>query len=230
MQINTALILCAGFGKRLHPLTQEIPKPLLKIKEITLLEKTMSFIEKLKINKIMLNTFHLSNKIEEFVNKINTKIKIELINDGNEILDTGGGILNMVRNTSEKDFLVFNPDTIWEDNYIKYVQEMIDLYFKQKMENILLVVNKDSSFDERLNGDFNLVDGKLTRQNNRNFVYTGCQIINKNIFSKIQKKNFSMNEVWNEQIKNSKLFGYESKNKFLHITDLNIYNKILKNQ
>ena len=229
MQINTALILCAGFGKRLHPLTQEIPKPLLKIKEITLLEKTMSFIEKLKINKIMLNTFHLSNKIEEFVNKINTKIKIELINDGNEILDTGGGILNMVRNTSEKDFLVFNPDTIWEDNYIKYVQEMIDLYFKQKMENILLVVNKDSSFDERLNGDFNLVDGKLTKQNNRNFVYTGCQIINKNIFSKIQKKNFSMNEVWNEQIKNSKLFGYESKNKFLHITDINIYNKILKN-
>ena len=229
MQINTALILCAGFGKRLHPLTQETPKPLLKIKEITLLEKTMSFIEKLKINKIMLNTFHLSNKIEEFVNKINTKIKIELINDGNEILDTGGGILNMVRNTSEKDFLVFNPDTIWEDNYIKYVQEMIDLYFKQKMENILLVVNKDSSFDERLNGDFNLVDGKLTKQNNRNFVYTGCQIINKNIFSKIQKKNFSMNEVWNEQIKNSKLFGYESKNKFLHITDLNIYNKILKN-
>ena len=229
MQINTALILCAGFGKRLHPLTQEIPKPLLKIKEITLLEKTMSFIEKLKINKIMLNTFHLSNKIEEFVNKINTKIKIELINDGNEILDTGGGILNMVRNTSEKDFLVFNPDTIWGDNYIKYVQEMIDLYFKQKMENILLVVNKDLSFDERLNGDFNLVDGKLTRQNNRNFVYTGCQIINKNIFSKIQKKNFSMNEVWNEQIKNSKLFGYESKNKFLHITDLNIYNKILKN-
>ena len=229
MQINTALILCAGFGKRLHPLTQEIPKPLLKIKEITLLEKTMSFIEKLKINKIMLNTFHLSNKIEEFVNKINTKIKIELINDGNEILDTGGGILNMVRKTSEKDFLVFNPDTIWEDNYIKYVQEMIDLYFKQKMENILLVVNKDSSFDERLNGDFNLVDGKLTRQNNRNFVYTGCQIINKNIFSKIQKKNFSMNEVWNEQIKNSKLFGYASKNKFLHITDLNIYNKLLKN-
>ncbi len=229
MQINTALILCAGFGKRLHPLTQEIPKPLLKIKEITLLEKTISIIEKLKINKIMLNTFHLSNKIEEFVNKINTKIKIELINDGNEILDTGGGILNMVRKTSEKDFLVFNPDTIWEDNYIKYVQEMIDLYFKQKIENILLVVNKDSSFDERLNGDFNLVDGKLTRQNNRNFVYTGCQIINKNIFSKIQKKNFSMNEVWNEQIKNSKLFGYESKNKFLHITDLNIYNKILKN-
>ena len=59
MQINTALILCAGFGKRLHPLTKEIPKPLLKIKEITLLEKTMSIIEKRKINKIMLSFINI---------------------------------------------------------------------------------------------------------------------------------------------------------------------------
>ena len=86
MQINTALILCAGFGNRLHPLTQETPKPLLKIKEITLLEKTMSFIEKLKINKIKLNTFHLSNKIEKFANKLNTKIKIELIDKQRDIV------------------------------------------------------------------------------------------------------------------------------------------------
>ena len=143
MQINTALILCAGFGKRLLPLTQELPKPLLKIREITLLEKTINLVEKLKINKVKLNTFYLSNKIEKFVNNLNTKIKIELIKDGNEILDTGGGILNMIRDISEENFLVFNPDTIWEDNYIKYIHEMTDLYFKKKMNNILLVVNKD---------------------------------------------------------------------------------------
>ena len=134
MQINTALILCAGFGKRLLPLTQELPKPLLKIKEITLLEKTINLIEKLKINKVKLNTFHLSNKIEEFVSKLNTKIKIELIKDGNEILDTGGGILNMIKNSNEENFLVFNPDTIWEDNYVKYINEMTDLYFEKKNE------------------------------------------------------------------------------------------------
>ena len=229
MQINTALILCAGFGKRLLPLTQELPKPLLKIKEITLLEKTLTLIEKLKINKVKLNTFHLSNKIEKFVSKLNTKIKIELIKDGNEILDTGGGILNMIKNSNEENFLVFNPDTIWEDNYVKYINEMTDLYFEKKMNNILLVVNKDLSFDERLKGDFNLDDGKLTRQNKRNFVFTGCQIISKNIFVEIRKKNFSINKTWNDQIKSSKLYGYESKNKFLHITDLEIYNKILKN-
>ncbi len=229
MQINTALILCAGFGKRLLPLTQELPKPLLKIREITLLEKTINLVEKLKINKVKLNTFYLSNKIEKFVNNLNTKIKIELIKDGNEILDTGGGILNMIRDISEENFLVFNPDTIWEDNYIKYIHEMTDLYFKKKMNNILLVVNKDLSFDQRLKGDFNLVNGKLTKKNNRNFIYTGCQIVNKNIFTAIQKKNFSMNEVWNNHIKNLELFGYESKSKFLHVTDLEIYNKILKN-
>ena len=229
MQISTALILCAGFGKRLLPLTQELPKPLLKIKEITLLEKTINLIEKLKINKVKLNTFHLSNKIENFVNKLNTKTKIELIKDGNEILDTGGGILNMIRNSNDENFLVFNPDTIWEDNYIKYIQEMTNLYFEKKMNNILLVVNKNLSFDERLKGDFNLEDGKLTSQNNRNFVFTGCQIVSKNIFVEIKEKNFSINKIWNDQMKISKLFGYESKNKFLHITDLEIYNKILKN-
>ena len=69
MQINTALILCAGFGKRLNPLTQKTPKPLLKINNITLLENCINIIIKLNIKKIFLNTFHLSNQITNFIKK-----------------------------------------------------------------------------------------------------------------------------------------------------------------
>ena len=107
---------------------------------------------------------------------------------------------------------------------------MVDLYFRKQINNILLVVPKDLSFDKRLKGDFNLINEKLTKDNNKNFIYTGCQIINKNIFSKITKKKFSMNEIWNSQLKESRLFAYESNIEFLHVTDLEIYNKILKNQ
>ena len=64
----------------------------------------------------------------------------------------------------------------------------------------------------------------------KSFIYTGCQIINRNIFSKTTKKKFSMNEIWTNQMKESQLFGYESNLEFLHTTDLMIYNKILKNQ
>tara|TARA_B100000401_G_scaffold306355_1_gene210777 strand:+ start:887 stop:1579 length:693 start_codon:yes stop_codon:yes gene_type:complete len=230
MQINTALILCAGFGKRLLPLTQSTPKPLLKIGQITLLERTIKLIEKLQIKKIKINTFYLSKEIKKFVDQSSTNLDIQLIEDGNEILDTGGGIFNMIKDSSEENFLVFNPDTLWNENYDKNISKMVDLYFRKQINNILLVVPKDLSFDKRLKGDFNLINEKLTKDNNKNFIYTGCQIINKNIFSKITKKKFSMNEIWNSQLKESRLFAYESNIEFLHVTDLEIYNKILKNQ
>lgn len=230
MQINTALILCAGFGKRLLPLTQSTPKPLLKIGQITLLERTIKLIEKLQIKKIKINTFYLSKEIKKFVDQSNINLDIQLIEDGNEILDTGGGIFNMIKDSSEENFLVFNPDTLWNENYDKNISKMVDLYFRKQINNILLVVPKDLSFDKRLKGDFNLINEKLTKDNNKNFIYTGCQIINKNIFSKITKKKFSMNEIWNSQLKESRLFAYESNIEFLHVTDLEIYNKILKNQ
>ena len=230
MQIDTALILCAGFGKRLLPLTKTLPKPLLKIGEFTLLEKTIKLIEQLKIKKIKINIFYLSDEIKKFVNQLNTNIDIELIEDGNEILDTGGGIFNMIKDSAEENFLVFNPDTVWNENYNKYISEMVNFYFKKRINNILLVVHKDLSFDKRLQGDFSLVNDRLTKDNNKNFIYTGCQIINKNVFSKTLKKKFSMNEIWTNQIKEAQLFGYESNLEFLHTTDLTTYNKILKNQ
>ena len=190
MKIHTALILCAGFGKRLNPITINTPKPLLIIKNLTLLDHCINLIVKLNVKKILINCFYLKEQIKEFVKKHNYNIEIKVIEDGEDILDTGGGILNLIDKSNEENFLIFNPDTIWSNNYTDEINHMIDLYFNQKLKNLLLLVNKDLSFDEKLNGDFNLVDGKLTRQNNRNFVYTGCQIINKSIFSKIQKKIF----------------------------------------
>ena len=136
----------------------------------------------------------------------------------------------MIKNSAEENFLVFNSDTLWDVNYNKYILEMTNFYFKKKINNILLVVHKNLSFDKRLQGDFSLVNEKLTKDNNKKFIYTGCQIINKNIFSQTLKKKFSMNEIWSSQMKESQLFGYESNLEFLHTTDLMIYNKILKNQ
>ena len=98
MKINTALILCAGLGKRLNPLTLTTPKPLLKINNVTMLENCINMIIKLGIKKILLNTFHLSDQIFEFIKKKNFMADIQIINDGKFILDTGGGVLNMINN------------------------------------------------------------------------------------------------------------------------------------
>ena len=156
MEINTALILCAGYGKRLNPLTLNTPKPLIELNNISLLEKCIKLIVSLGIKKIIINTFYLRDQISNFLKNKNFNCEIKIVDDGNSILDTGGGILNMVNRSDENDFLVFNPDTVWNEEYLSEITKMKELYFSQKIENILLLVKKDLSFDKNLKSDFNL--------------------------------------------------------------------------
>ena len=132
MRINTALILCAGFGKRLNPITLNTPKPLLKIKDISMLEQCINLIENLGIKKILINTFYLKDQIFEFLNKKNFNLDIKIIEDGEIILDTGGGIQNMIKETNENDFIIFNPDTVWSNNYKDEILKMEEMYFSKK--------------------------------------------------------------------------------------------------
>jgi len=228
MKINTALILCAGYGKRLNPITLKIPKPLIEINEITLLENSINFLEKLEIENIKINTYYLHNQIQDFILNYKSNSKIEILNDGNEILDTGGGILNLINRSDENDFIVLNPDTVWGDNYLKTTINMMDYYFQKKVKNLLMIVNKENSFDERMIGDFSLSNEKLLKNKENNFIYTGLQIINKNLFKNKKVMPFSVSKIWDEAIKNKMLYGFESKEQFIHLTDLEIYNKLVK--
>ena len=227
-KINTAIVLCAGYGKRLNPLTLKNPKPLLKLNDLTLLENTINLIKKLGISDIKLNTFYLKDQIKIFIEQKNFDVKIEIIEDGDKILDTGGGILNMTNSLNEEDFLVFNPDTVWSIDYLNCIKEMENFYFSKKIQNILMVVNKDLSFDKKLKGDFNLKKNLLSKGDENQYIYTGCQILNRNLLKNINKKIFSINEIWNALVAKNNLFGFKCTNKFSHVTDLEIYNKLLK--
>ena len=229
MKINTALILCAGFGKRLNPITLDQPKALLKLNNVTLLENTINLIKELGIKKIILNTFHLKHQIKTYLNENKFDISIDVIEDGEQILDTGGAIKNMVSSLEEKNFLIFNPDTVWSSNYLDCIKQMENFYQNNKIKNVLLVVNKQLSFDQTLKGDFKLDFNKLNKNINNEYIYTGCQIFNRDLLNFINKKVFSIIEIWNELINKNILFGFESKNKFYHVSNLEVYNKLLKN-
>ena len=152
MKINTALILCAGLGKRLNPLTLTTPKPLLRINDITILERCINLIIKFGAKKILLNTFHLSDQIFDFIKNKKFSIDIQIIEDGKEILNTGGGILNMIENSRDNDFIIFNPDTLWHKDHIDEIKKMQNFYFDNKLNNILLLANRKLSFDKSLTG------------------------------------------------------------------------------
>ena len=226
MKIRTALILCAGYGKRLQPITNDIPKPLLKVKNTNLLENTLNFVQSLGINKIKINTFYLSEQIINFIDKQNYSLDINIINDGEKILDTGGGIYNLIKNSEEEDFLTLNPDTFWNSNYINTFLEMESFYFKKKIKNLLMVVKKNRSFDTRFKGDFNLNGNQLSKNVENEFIYTGCQIINRQIFTQIQNNIFSISNTWNDLLEKKELYGFEYKNDFVHLTDIEIFNKL----
>jgi len=228
MSVKTALILCAGFGKRLEPLTKSIPKPLLKIKDITLLERTLQIIDKLEIKDVKINTFYLEDQIIDFIKNYKSSLEIEIIKDGKEILDTGGGILNLINSSEDEDFIVFNPDTMWDIKYIDELKGMIEYYDSNKLSNLLLVVNKKKSFDKRFIGDFELKNKSLFKYENNNFIYIGCQIINKKILNNISDTSFSISKVWNNELSKNNLNGFESTKEFFHVTDLEIFNEIIK--
>ena len=229
MKIKTALILCAGYGKRLNPVTLKTPKPLLKINEITLLENCINLIHSLGISKILINTFYLSEKIEAFIKDKKFNLDIKIINDGTNILNTGGGILNMVNSSNETDFITFNPDTVWNKNYKGYIENMENFYFLKKVQNILLLANEKLSFDKNLKGDFNLKRNIIKKNDTNSLIYTGCQILNKNLFNSCVVSNFPISNVWNELINKDELYGFESLEEFRHLTDINIYKQLLKN-
>ena len=132
----------------------------------------------------------------------------------------------MLNHIKEDDVLIFNPDTIWKKNYSEEITEMEKLYFSKQLENILLLVNKDLSFDKNLNGDFDLKNNLIMKNNDRKFIYTGCQILNKKLLSIYKTKKFSINKLWNDLIEKKELYGFETNNDFYHLTDLKTFKKL----
>jgi len=225
--IKKAMILAAGFGKRLNPLTLNCPKPLLKIGKETLLSNTIYFLEQSKIKEVVINVHYLADQIIEYVDKKKFNLKVTIIDEKEKILDTGGGILNALKYFNES-FVCINPDTIWNLNYLEELKKMETNFFLNKKKCYLLVVNKEKSFDKNLKGDFNLKDGRVKKEQSTNlkYIYTGLQIINPKVFLNIKDQVFSINKIWDKLIQGNELYALESNMNFLHVSTLDIYEKL----
>ena len=228
MKVKKAIILGAGFGKRMRPLTKKIPKPLVKIKGITLLENSIKFLNSLGIKHIVVNSHHLHKEIVNFIKINKFPSRVQVVVEKRKILDTGGGILNASKKFKNQTFFVLNPDTIWRKGYRKEFRNLEKVYLKNKKPTMLLV-SKNKSYDRSFKGDFNLNSkNEILRQKNNKFIFTGAQIINRSVFKKRKIKPFSMNKVWDDLIKNKELIGVASRQKFFHINNYKIYKKLNK--
>ena len=228
--IKKAMILAAGFGKRIHPLTLKHPKPLLKIGNKTLLSNALKFLELFEIKQAVINVHYLGEQIVDYINRNQFNLTINIVKEKDKILNTGGGVLNAIQYFSNEPFLIINPDTIWNSHYLKALKLMEKSFFENKKSKCsLLVVNKKKSFDESFKGDFNLENYLISRDKNKlNYIYTGMQIIKPEVFNGLSEEVFSINRIWDKLIQSNELYGMESNINFLHVTTLDIYKRLLE--
>ena len=228
--IERAIVLAAGFGKRVLPLTNTTPKPLLKINNVSLLTNTLNFLKKSGVKHFAINTHHLGEQIENFAETNKGIYDIKIFKE-KEILGTGGGIRNALSFFLDKPFISINSDTIWSDEYLSPLKNLYKSFTKFNANSGLLMIKRENSFDKNLKGDFTIKSEPfLFRQagDTNNLIFTGCQIINPILLKDKKNENFSIQPVWDEAIADNKMVGEVAQNIFYHVTDLTIYEKLKK--
>ena len=172
-----AMILAAGFGKRLGDLTRDIPKPLIEIKGKALIDYHIEKLISAGFSSVSINVHYLADKI---INHVQSKFsgKIELIFSHEEnILGTGGGVYQGTSGYGQEDILIINSDIFSDFDYRNFLDKKSNILFVTKAENDLI-------------GDFSVVDGFVDIENDKDFIWTGFSIINRSIFKDINQINF----------------------------------------
>ena len=225
MNIKYGMILAAGLGKRMQPLTLKTPKPLLEINNCTLLERAINLLISHGVQEISINVHYLPDQIKSFINRKKFKVKITISNEEN-LLDTGGGVLKGTQNFGDNPFFVVNPDTVWSKRYLEELKKLESIYF-QNNKPTLLLVKKKLSIDSSFKGDFNLNNKIISKDDENQFIFTGLQITNRSVLINEKTDVFSMNKIWDKLIKEKNLQGLESNQRFYHLNTFDMYKKII---
>ena len=218
----SAMILAAGYGKRMLSLTNEIPKPLVKVNNISLLKNSIDFLYKIGCKRIVVNTHYKHNLISDFIQEIYSNHNIAISYEKN-ILDTAGGVKNAMKLFDDENIIVTNSDIYWKkENEIDVVNLVNNFNFKEECR--LLLVEKEKAYG-LINkvGDFSLNNNYIKRwkSGDRILYYTGLQMLSLNILNNFTLSKFSFNDVWNFQIKKNALYGNLMFSNLYHVGDEN---------
>ncbi len=194
-----ALILAAGYGMRMDNLTKDIPKPLLKIKNKTLISYAVDLIKNMSFDKIYINTHYKHNMLERFVSENYPDITISY---EETILGTGGGIKKIQKN----DIVILNTDNLWDQSFENELEKSIKFFDENKsFDSVLLINSKNNNFDLEVNNE-GLINfpSKIC-----NTSFQGCHIIRKNSLHPYPEI-FNIQDFWKDCSLNEKIYGYET--------------------
>jgi MurNAc alpha-1-phosphate uridylyltransferase len=218
--IDTAMVLAAGLGTRMKPITDRIPKPLVQVGDRTLLDHVLDPLAEAGVRRAVVNVHHLADQIEQAVAGRRTPAVV-ISDERAQILDSGGGVARALPHLGET-FLIRNADSFWTDRGPSNLARMMEAFDPARMDTLLLLAPMEGSVGFDGPGDFFLdAEGRLARRGTAArapYAYAGAAIMRRADFAgRTDGEVFSLNALWNASLAKGRLHGLVLDGLWLHV-------------
>ena len=211
----TAMIMCAGKGTRMMPLTADRPKPLVKVGDVTLLDHVLDHVRAAGISDIVVNVHYLADQIEVHLADHVSDLSVRISDERDLLRDTGGGLIKALPLITSDPFLCINADNWWTDEGELALARMAGAWDDAAMDVLMLVIPHALAGNSQGKGDFEMAGekddaGRLFRRipgTTAPFVWTGIQMLSKRLIIDPPAPVFSTNIFWDRAIATGRCFG-----------------------
>lgn len=217
---RTAMVLAAGLGQRMLPITRTLPKPLIKVGGKTLIDFTLDRLGDAGIEKVIVNVHHLADQVEAHV-RARRDLPIVISDERDTLLETGGGLRRALPLIGDEPFMTFNSDSLWIEGPQPNLRRLIEAWDSERMDILMLLALGATSVGYEGKGDFTMdADGRLSRRAERQvapFVYAGVAIVKPELLRDTPDGPFSANLLYDRAIDAGRLYGLRLDGQWLHV-------------
>lgn len=209
---RTAMVLAAGLGKRMRPLTATRPKPLVEVAGRALIDHCLDRLRAAGVEKAVVNVHYLADALEAHLKNRVEDIDIAVSDERSQLLETGGGLVKALPLVDADPFLAVNSDNLWIDGPVDTLRLLASNWDSARMDALLLLVPLARAYCHTGRGDFHMdAVGRIRRRKPNGvapFVYTGVQMLSKRLFEgELPEGPFSTNLLWDRAIAEGRCFG-----------------------
>ena len=209
--VKTAMIMAAGLGKRMRPLTENRPKPLVEVAGKAMIDHCFDKLAEAGIGKAVVNVHYLAEMMEAHLAALQYPIEIRVSDERAQLLETGGGLVQAEPMIDEDNFFCINSDNLWTDGPENSLLQLVQTWDEEQMDALLLLVPRSSAHNYKGSGDFHLDDAKrISRKlpgQQAPLIFSGIQLISKRLLRDAPTGPFSTNILWERAIGEGRLFG-----------------------
>ena len=208
---ETAMIMAAGLGKRMRPLTATKPKPLIEVSGKALLDHVLEKLRAAGVKKVVVNVHYLADALEAHLTTRSHGLEVAISDERKRLLETGGGLVKAATLIDDDPFLALNSDNLWIDGPADTIKLLASHWDQEKMDALLLLVPQARALGHKGMGDFHMDRAGRIRRRERShvapFVFTGIQMVSKRLLRDAPEGPFSTNMLWDRAIEEGRAFG-----------------------